>query len=112
MNGSYPLFSEGPPEGIRFQFDHSRARGHDFLAQASVVDRSHAPRGNASQDAPRPASFIPTLDIDQPFHPCIVTRTGIPPVFCQIHIAAFNRIVVDVIELLSHHRLAVHQLGM
>nr|VFK24096.1 MAG: hypothetical protein BECKMB1821G_GA0114241_100724 [Candidatus Kentron sp. MB]VFK30494.1 MAG: hypothetical protein BECKMB1821I_GA0114274_10166 [Candidatus Kentron sp. MB]VFK75273.1 MAG: hypothetical protein BECKMB1821H_GA0114242_10195 [Candidatus Kentron sp. MB] len=50
-------------------------------------------------------SPFPT-NLDQSRLPQIVSRAGITPVFRSIHIPSRHWIMMDVIKLLTHHRLA------
>jgi hypothetical protein len=55
-------------------------------------DRSHALRGNAAQDAPRPSA--PTLHLDQARLTEIVPRTRISPLFSEVHIPPLHRVLM------------------
>lgn len=53
-----------------------------------------------------------TRNLDQAILPEIIPSAGISPVFRPVHIAPFDRIIVYVIQLLSHGRFVLDKLRM
>ena len=50
------------------------------------------------------------LHLDQAFLSGIIPGTGIPPMLRLVDIAAFDRVLVDIIQFLTHHYLGVDEL--